>query len=60
MAGNKNLSSRLKKSLILVLIITLPLHFNSEEVLPELGDTSSSAISLDSEYKLGRLYMAQL
>jgi predicted Zn-dependent protease len=60
MAGNKNLSSRLKKSLILVLFFTLPLHFNSEEVLPELGDTSSSAISLDSEYKLGRLYMAQL
>ena len=33
---------------------------SSEETLPELGDASSSAISLSSEYKLGRFYMAQL
>ena len=31
-----------------------------EELLPELGNASSSAISIASEYKLGRLYMAQL
>ncbi len=31
-----------------------------EELLPELGNASSSAISIASEYKLARLYMAQL
>ena len=60
MTGIKSLSSRLKRSLILVLLFNLSLQANSEELLPELGDTSSSAISLNSEYKLGRLYMAQL
>ena len=60
MTGIKSLSSRLKRSLILILLFNLSLQANSEELLPELGDTSSSAISLNSEYKLGRLYMAQL
>ena len=60
MTGIKSLSSRLKRSLILILLFNLSLQAKSEELLPELGDTSSSAISLNSEYKLGRLYMAQL
>ena len=33
---------------------------SQEENLPELGDTSSSAISVASEFNLGRLYMAQI
>ena len=33
---------------------------SEKQYLPELGDTSSSAISLASEYKLGRLWIAQL
>ena len=60
MTGIKSLSSRLKRGLILILLFNLSLQANSEELLPELGDTSSSAISLNSEYKLGRLYMAQI
>ena len=60
MTGIKSLSSRLKRSLILILLFNLSLQAKSEELLPELGDTSSSAISLNSEYKLGRLYMAQI
>ena len=36
------------------------LIITEEETLPELGNASSSAISIASEFKLGRLYMAQL
>ena len=60
MTSNKNVNSWLKRSIALILLLLITLTFNSEETLPELGDTSSSAISLNSEYKLGRLYMAQL
>ena len=60
MTSNKNVNSWLKRSFALILLLLITLTFNSEETLPELGDTSSSAISLNSEYKLGRLYMAQL
>ena len=59
MTWNKTLSSTLKRSLLLMLLSS-SFQVASEESLPELGDTSSSAISLDSEYRLGRLYMAQL
>ncbi len=60
MTWNKTLSSTLKRSLLLMTLLASSLQVVSEESLPELGDTSSSAISLDSEYRLGRLYMAQL
>lgn len=60
MSGSKSLSSSLKRALILIPFFVLPLQLNSEETLPELGDASSSAISLSTEYKLGRFYMAQL
>ena len=60
MIENKSLSSNLMKSLVLMILFTSSFNVSSEESLPELGDTSSSAISLDSEYRLGRLYMAQL
>ncbi len=60
MIENKSLSSNLMKSLVLMILFTSSLNVFSEESLPELGDASSSAISLDSEYRLGRLYMAQL
>ena len=45
---------------ILLLSLLASFSLNTQEALPELGDTSSSAISLDSEYRLGRLYIAQL
>ncbi|MFL2706187.1 MAG: M48 family metalloprotease [Gammaproteobacteria bacterium] len=45
---------------ILLLSLLASFSLNTQETLPELGDTSSSAISLDSEYRLGRLYVAQL
>ena len=60
MTWNKTLSSTLKGSLLLMTLQASSVQVVSEESLPELGDTSSSAISLDSEYRLGRLYMAQL
>ena len=61
MNSNKNSNSKLAITLLAFLIaISLPSLLNSEETLPELGDASSSAISLSTEYKLGRLYMAQL
>ena len=60
MTWNKTLSSLLKTSLLFLSLLALSFQVVSEESLPELGDTSSSAISLDSEYRLGRLYMAQL
>ncbi|HJM15536.1 MAG TPA: M48 family metalloprotease [SAR86 cluster bacterium] len=46
-------------SLLLTVVISLELY-SEEEKLPVLGDASSSAISIASEYNLGRLYMAQL
>ena len=60
MTWNKPLNSTLKRSLLLMTLLASSYQVVSEESLPELGDTSSSAISLDSEYRLGRLYMAQL
>jgi len=46
-------------SLLFAVVISLDLQ-SEEEKLPVLGDASSSAISIASEYNLGRLYMAQL
>jgi predicted Zn-dependent protease len=46
-------------SFLLTVLISLELN-SEEEKLPVLGDASSSAISIASEYNLGRLYMAQL
>ena len=60
MTWNKPLSSTLKRSLLLMTLLASSFQLVSDESLPELGDTSSSAISLDSEYRMGRLYMAQL
>ena len=45
----------------LIFLISYSVFINSEEEnLPELGNASSSAISIASEFKLGRLYMAQI
>ena len=54
--------SRINISILSFLIaVLIPLELNAEEEkLPVLGDASSSAISIASEYSLGRLYMAQL
>ncbi len=54
--------SRINKSIIsLILTVSISLELGAEEEkLPVLGDASSSAISMASEYNLGRLYMAQL
>ena len=60
MTSFKNFVSKLVKTIGLSLVFISSFLMNSEETLPELGDASSSAISLSSEYKLGRLYMAQL
>ena len=60
MTPYKNFISKLVKAIGLSFIFISSFLINSEETLPELGDASSSAISLSSEYKLGRLYMAQL
>jgi len=60
MTPYKNFISKLVKAIGLFLVLIPSFLINSEETLPELGDASSSAISLSSEYKLGRLYMAQL
>ena len=46
-------------SVLFTVLISLKLN-SEEEKLPVLGDASSSAISIASEYNLGRLYMAQL
>mgnify|MGYP003333399556 FL=1 len=46
-------------SLLFAVAISLDIK-SEEETLPVLGDASSSAISIASEYNLGRLYMAQL
>jgi len=48
------------KFIIYLLILVSSNSFSSEEDLPVIGDSSSSVISIASEYNLGRLYMAQL
>ena len=49
------------KWVALIFLISYSVFINSEEeTLPELGNASSSAISIASEFKLGRLYMAQI
>ena len=48
------------KFIIYLLILVSSNLSSSEEDLPVIGDSSSSAISIASEYNLGRLYMAQL
>ena len=61
MKERKPLFSVLKIKAIVFIFLIYPFQFHaSEESLPELGDTSSSSISLASEYKLGRLWVAQL
>ena len=42
------------------LILAITFEVFAEEEIPVIGDASSSAISIASEYNLGRLYMAQL
>ena len=42
------------------LFLVLCTSLFSEDELPVIGDSSSSVISIASEYNLGRLYMAQL
>ncbi len=46
-------------SFLFTVVMSFDLN-SEEEKLPVLGDASSSAISIASEYNLGRLYMAQL
>ncbi|MFL2692903.1 MAG: M48 family metalloprotease [Gammaproteobacteria bacterium] len=53
----RSIISKLRNGLILLLCFNF---FNAEEELPVIGDSSSSVISIASEYNLGRLYMAQL
>ncbi len=48
------------KFIIYLLILVSSNLSSSEEDLPVIGDSSSSVISIASEYNLGRLYMAQL
>ena len=61
MKERKPLFSVLKIKAIVFIFLIYPFQFHAnEESLPELGDTSSSSISLASEYKLGRLWVAQL
>ena len=60
MTDNKNLNSKLIKTFNFFLLLSLTFMLSSEETLPELGDASSSSISLSNEYKLGRLYVAQV
>ena len=50
----------LKIFLVFFLCFLSTSESSENQYLPELGDTSSSAISLASEYKLGRLWIAQL
>ena len=49
MVVSKYLSAKLRRILIQILFFIFPLLLNSEETLPELGDASSSAISLSRE-----------
>lgn len=53
----KSIAKIILKSIFLIM---LNYSLFSEENLPELGDASSSAISIDQEYKLGRLIVAQI
>ena len=53
----KSIAKLLLKSIFLMI---LGHALVSEENLPELGDASSSAISIDQEYNLGRLFVAQI
>ena len=52
--------SIIAKFIIYLLILVSSNLSSSEEDLPVIGDSSSSIISIASEYNLGRLYMAQL
>ena len=52
--------SIIAKFIIYLLILVSSNLSSSEEDLPIIGDSSSSVISIASEYNLGRLYMAQL
>ena len=52
--------SIIAKFIIYLLILVSNNLSSSEEDLPIIGDSSSSVISIASEYNLGRLYMAQL
>lgn len=52
--------SIIAKFIIYLLILVSSNLSSSEEDLPVIGDSSSSVISIASEYNLGRLYMAQL
>ncbi len=52
--------SIIAKFIIYLLILVSCNLSSSEEDLPVIGDSSSSVISIASEYNLGRLYMAQL
>ena len=54
------MQSIIAKFIIYLLILVSNNLFSSEEDLPVIGDSSSSVISIASEYNLGRLYMAQL
>ena len=61
MSKNKVLFYSIKRIGLYLLLACFSMSSTSEEeYLPELGDTSSSAISLASEYELGRLWIAQL
>ena len=54
------MQSIIAKFIIYLLILVSINLSSSEEDLPIIGDSSSSVISIASEYNLGRLYMAQL
>ena len=54
------MQSIIAKFIIYLLILVSSNLSSSEEDLPIIGDSSSSVISIASEYNLGRLYMAQL
>ena len=51
------LLKKLSRSLFLLFF---GLNLLGQESLPELGDASSSSISIDQEYKLGKLFVAQI
>ena len=54
------MQSIIAKFIIYLLILVSINLSSSEEDLPIIGDSSSSVISIASEYNLGRLYMAQI
>ncbi|MDG2060488.1 MAG: M48 family metalloprotease [SAR86 cluster bacterium] len=53
-------SNRKILSYIILTFCSIYLISAEEEKLPSLGDASSSAISLSTEYSLGRLWLAQM